>query len=689
MEQSAWGNTRLLIVDEKAEEAMRLVNVFHDAGQTTRAEHITSVDALEKAFLERIKWDLLIISKLPNGVELASILEIIEQQSTDIPIIIIADYKSSSERMEYLVMGIGAVVPSDNKGMLLLKANIEINNMHMRRNYRRMSVSLHESERQRRLLLDDEVDAVVYIRDSIIQYANPAFARLVGKDEAHTLEGEVFSSFVKESDDDLVSSCLKSYEESGQALAVLQFSLIIDNDNEKPVRAIIKPTSYNNEFTLSLEIIYNNNKHKGSNLEVVKQAGFLKKKEFFECLDIDIQKGISGKGAFTLLYISIDGFQNIKNDKGEDVCIAVEKNVIEQMKEVIDEEYVGVALGSGQYSLLINVAASASVEDITQQIFKETAIESKSNQGVNVSLNIGAITLGDKYYDAKTIMTKVKHACLQSEKTSGENLTYYKERKVGVIKSVDKYLAVMLGQALKKKELKLYYQPVVSLKGSAGSCNYYEVSLSMIDSRGREHQAEKFRNKIDNKSIWSGVDRWQLNGVIKVLLDKRVDGVDTRVFVPVGGCALKDEKFSSWLADLIKKSGLPASALVIQVSESNVCRYNKIAPAFFDAVKANGFCTSISEFGCSVSPLKIIDSLSIDFIRIDPSFTQDFTTEECEKEFNNILKSVTKEGRRIIVPNVKDTAALASLWHSGVDYVQGNFLQKPAVAMSYKFENDF
>ena len=183
MEEYVQDATRLLVVDANAEEADRLVNVFRDAGQTTRAHHITCVATLEKAFLEKQKWDLLIISTLPEELALDALLESIEHQSADIPIIIIADYKDGNERMEYLRKGIKAVVPSDQQELLLLKARQEIENLYIRRNYRRMSIALNESERQRRMLLDDEVDAIVYLNDGVIRYANPAFSDLLGKEK--------------------------------------------------------------------------------------------------------------------------------------------------------------------------------------------------------------------------------------------------------------------------------------------------------------------------------------------------------------------------------------------------------------------------------------------------------------------------------------------------------------------------
>lgn len=65
-------------------------------------------------------------------------------------------------------MGARAVIPLGNDEYLLNVAQKELKDLNIRRHHRRMSVALHELEKQRRLLLDDQVDAVVYVKSGRI-----------------------------------------------------------------------------------------------------------------------------------------------------------------------------------------------------------------------------------------------------------------------------------------------------------------------------------------------------------------------------------------------------------------------------------------------------------------------------------------------------------------------------------------
>ncbi len=693
MEKDVRDATRLLIADAGTAEADRLVNIFRDEGQTTRAHHITSAETLESAFLEKTKWDLLIIANLPDDLSVSLLMETIDHQNADIPVILLVDYKDSVEKLEYLQQGIKAVVSPESKEMLLLVANQEIENLYIRRNYRRMSVALNESERQRRMLLDDEVDAILYIKDNIVCYTNPAFCQLLGQDNADLLTGRAFTEMVMEDEREDVGAFLTSVEETGQALAVLQCSLLQDGDDVLPVRVIIKPTSYDGAFSLSLQIkSFNAPIDEETRITAQKAVGFTEladKQTLLDQLKISVQKAASGKGRATLVHVSIDSLQGFFDSKGKAYSQGLEDAVADRIVDVLGVTHSGARLGGGQFGLLLNVGGESGVQALADELLKKVSAEPVVIEGEQgqITLSMGAIILGDNAIDASTLMVRAKHACGQAEKKGGGQLAFYKARKVGALKSVEKHIAMMLSQSMKNDGLKLYYQPIVSLKGAEG--NYYEVWFSMTDMRGREHDCAHFRTKLDNMSLWGHVDRWTLMTASEQLADKRKDGNDTRLILTIGGYEIKNSQFLPWMKATLAKAGIPENAVTLELSESNIVRYGSAAGTFFDQVKSMGCRTAISEFGCSVNPLELAESVNVDFIKTDPSFTKDLTGDNRGEAFKDIINKVVAAGKQVIVPQVKNTSALAPLWHIGVDYVQGDFLQGPAESMEFSFDSDF
>ena len=684
---------RLLIVDALAEEAEAVLNVFRDAGHSTRAHHIVSMDSLDDALSGRQKWDLLLISEqdMPEGITINSIIERIDQQGHDVPVVVLSDRLEDEEILTLIKQGVRCVIPQQGDELLLITAKREIADLNTRRNYRRMSVALNESEKQRRNLLNDQVDAIVYVGEGIIRYANPAFNVLLGRDENESLKGTVFKELVASSDQNDVDEFLASIEDSGQALAAIQCSLRSE-EGDVPVRAMVTPTSFEGHFTLSLLVrlqeVQQNSMADTEEARVSKPDSGTRlydKKQFQEHLDVAIQRVISGKEKFALVCVSLDTLKAVHAKGGKRVSQPLLIEVAKRLGLSLIEHKASI-WGGGQFMVLIKAADKGAVQTIADQLLEEVS-ETPVTVGKNklpVKLSLGSIQLTDANSDAKTLLVRARHACAEAHRQGGGQLCFYQKRKINVVSSVEKHLAGMVSQAMQHDNLKLFYQPVISLKGS--EYGHYEVMLRMMDARGRQHDAVNFRSKLDKNSLWGKVDRWQVIQAGKDLTTIGTDKLKTRMFVHLGGNVIGDKEFLPWMGVALKAAGIKPQSLVVELSEQNVVRFSKQMPDFFKAVRDMGCGTSVSEFGCSLNPVETIASVDLDFIKLDVSFTKDLTNESKGEELKAMVKQLSDSGRKIIVPNVESAVEMAPLWHSGVDFIQGDFLQGPAETMNYNFD---
>ena len=694
MDQDNRDTLRLLIVDALAEEAEAILNVFRDAGNSTRAHHVVSMDSLDEALAGRQKWDLVLISAtdLPDQLTIPAILERIEQQGRDVPAVVMNDNAEDEETLEWLKQGIRCVIPQHSDEILLLTADREVSDLNTRRHYRRMSVALNESEKQRRNLLNDQVDAMVYVSDGIVRYANPAFNELIGLDEQEKLTGKPFRELVATSDQSDVEEFLASIEDSGQALAAIQ-CLLLSEDGEVPVRVMVTPTSFEGRFTLSLLVRQQETGQVSvAETEEAKAARpnsdtrLYGKKQFQEHLDVAIQRVVSGKEKFALMCISLDTLKALHARGGKRISQPMLFEVAKRLGLSL-LEHKAASWGGGQFMALVKAADKGRVQELADQVLEEVAETNVvvSKNELPVKLSLGAIMLSDANSDAKTLLVRARHACTRSQKQGGGKLCFYQKRKINVVSSVEKHLAGMVSQAMQHDNLKLLYQPVISLKGS--DYEHYEVMLRMTDARGREHDAVNFRNKLDKNSLWGKVDRWQVIQAGKDLMSRDTSNNKTRMFMHLGGNVINDQEFLSWMGVALKAAGIKNESVVIELSEQNIVRFNKQMPDFFKAIKDMGCSTAVSEFGCSLNPMETIAPLDLDFVKVDPSFTKELTSESKGEELKEMIRKLSDEGRQVIVPQVESAVEMAPLWHSGVDFIQGEFLQGPSDQMDYNFDS--
>ena len=694
MEQDTRDTIRILIVDSDATEAEAVLNIFRDAGHATRGCHVTSQESLETALAERRRWNLILFSDMPEGMTLSAVIDFIAQQGRDIPGIVLVDYAEPEEVFELTRLGVRAVITRENEEHLLLSATKEIEDLKIRRHYRRMSVALNESEKQRRMLLDDQVDPIVYVGEGSVRYANPAFMEMIGRTEGDSLVGTSFRDLVAENDREQVEEFLNSTEDSGQAMAVIQCPLI-SGEKEHPVRAVITPTSFEGEFTLSLLVRSEvDDARQDAQQETVQEnapdstTGMYNKQQFQEQLDVAVQRVMAGKSKMTLLCATLDSLKAIHEKHGRTVSHPVLVSAAKRLTEQLGENHFAASWGGGIFMVLLKEEEKEKVQSITSELIEAMTSDpvQAGEETLPMNVSMGAITLTDTSNDQKTLLVRARHAATQAQKQGGNKLCFYQNRKINVVSSVEKHLAGMVSQALKNDEMQLFYQPVVSLKGSPEE--YYEVFLRMTDVRGREHDAATFRSKLEKNPLWNKVDRWQLIQASKELMAKRKEGHDTRLILHVGATAVTDESFLSWMGVALKAAGIPPRAVAIELSEPNLAKLSKDIPEFFKSLKTMGCQTVISDFGCGLNPMAAIAPLDVDLVKMDPSFTKDLTSEDKGDELLKMIDALGKKQCRIIVPQVESATEMAPLWQSGVDYIQGPFLQSPAKAMTFDFGSD-
>ena len=694
MSDDSKDTVRILIVDPDASRAEAVLNVFRDAGHATRGCHITSQESLEAALTEPRRWSLILFSGMPEGQTLSSMIDFITQQGRDIPAIALVNSAEPAEVFELSRLGVRAVVSSDNEEHLLLIAIKEIEDLKIRWHYRRMSVALNESEKQRRMLLDDQVDAIVYVGDGIIRYANPAFMKMVGRAEKDSLVGVNFCELVAENDRQHVEEFLANTEDSGQAIAVIQCPLIC-GEKEQLVRAVIRPTSFEGELTLSLQVRSDVEEagqivQPGAVQEYAPDSntGMYSKQQFQEKLDVAVQMVMAGKRKMTLLCATLDSLKAIHEKHGRSVSQPMLMIAAKRLTEQLGKEHFAVSWGGGIFMMLLKAEEKEQIQTIADQLIEAMTSEPVEAGGETLPLKVsmGAITLTDTSNDQNTLLVRARHAATQAQKQGGSKLCFYQKRKVNVVSSVEKHLAGMVSQALNNDNMQLLYQPVVSLKGVPEE--YYEVFLRMTDVRGREHDAASFRTKLEKSVLWSKVDRWQLIQASKELMAKRREGRDTRLIVHVGAMAVTDESFLPWLGVAVKAAGIPPQAIAIELSEPNLAKLKKEIPDFFKSLKTMGCQTVISDFGCSLNPMAAIAPLDVDLVKVDPSFTRDLTSKNKGDELQKMIEALGTKQCKIIVPQVQSAKEMTPLWQSGVDYIQGPFLQSPATAMTFDFGSD-
>jgi EAL domain-containing protein (putative c-di-GMP-specific phosphodiesterase class I) len=79
----------------------------------------------------------------------------------------------------------------------------------------------------------------------------------------------------------------------------------------------------------------------------------------------------------------------------------------------------------------------------------------------------------------------------------------------------------------------------------------------------------------------------------------------------------------------------------------------------------------------------------VTYLKIDGKLMHNLASNQENQEKLQILtEKAEKLGIPTIAEFVEDANSLAVLWQSGIQYIQGHFLQKPEADMTFNFDED-
>ena len=136
--------------------------------------------------------------------------------------------------------------------------------------------------------------------------------------------------------------------------------------------------------------------------------------------------------------------------------------------------------------------------------------------------------------------------------------------------------------------------------------------------------------------------------------------------------------FPTEILQILQMSGIPASQLEIEVTESIMIESMEKAKQYVEEIRNMGVQIAIDDFGTGYSSLSYINSVPATLLKIDKSFIDDVNKDEKSKAYVQTIISLGHiMGLDVISEGVEDEDQLATLKEIGCDLVQGYVWGRP------------
>jgi EAL domain-containing protein (putative c-di-GMP-specific phosphodiesterase class I) len=202
----------------------------------------------------------------------------------------------------------------------------------------------------------------------------------------------------------------------------------------------------------------------------------------------------------------------------------------------------------------------------------------------------------------------------------------------------------------------------------------FDVLVRMVDPQGKEVLPSEFMAAAERNDLLKNIDRWVVGASLSFAAQRKPGCL----FVRLSRETAKDATFVDWLDNHVRASRADPQRLCFQVTEQAASQYLTQIKALSEALRTRGFRFAIEGFGSGRDPQGMLESVQLDFVKIDGAIIQGLTGDpQLQQRVRGLVEAATKAQVQTIAERVEDANTMAVLWQIGVPFIQGYFVNEP------------
>ncbi|MFO0028769.1 MAG: EAL domain-containing protein [Pseudomonadota bacterium] len=300
---------------------------------------------------------------------------------------------------------------------------------------------------------------------------------------------------------------------------------------------------------------------------------------------------------------------------------------------------------------------------------------------LTLAVSIGIAGFAGGWEDAGSVVNAAERACALARTAADRKVRLFERVAPPRAAPAGDSLLASIHDALRFDRFQLVFQPIAALHGSGEE--QFKVLLRLRGDRGRLHTAAEVVPVAEREGLIGQVDRWVLARCLVVLQER--DRIDrpVRLFVSQSAASAADARWIPDLARLLAERGIGADRLVLEFRVEDVMQHVRGVGVLFAAAREAGFRIAIA--GCEAGPSmqQLLQHVTVDYIKVAARLVAG--TPEARRELESVVSLAHARDIRVIAPQVEDARTAAGLWSTGVDFVQGDFVQRATQDLEFDF----
>jgi len=379
-----------------------------------------------------------------------------------------------------------------------------------------------------------------------------------------------------------------------------------------------------------------------------------------------------------LIMLDLDRFKEANDALGHHIGDQLLIEVGKRLRDDLRGNDLVARLGGDEFAVLLSGAGETEAKNVCKKILKsfENAFEIQGQQ-LFVGASLGIAVHPQHGQDAETMIMRADIA-MYVAKRNRLGYAFYEA-------TADNYdtrylsLANDLRNALNEGTLTLSYQLKYDISinqpvGVEALLRWHHPQLGDISPVNIIPLAEQL-------GIINRLTAWVIKEALAQCAEWRKQGIFISVAINLSVYDLLTTELIDQISDLLEEYQVPASYLVIEVTENAMLIDPANAISILQALDNMGLRIAIDDFGAGFSSLGYLKKLPVDELKIDKSFVMDMITNDNDAMIvRSTIDLAHNLGLKVVAEGVENEEIYDLLRILRCDTAQGFYLSEPSTA---------
>ena len=379
-----------------------------------------------------------------------------------------------------------------------------------------------------------------------------------------------------------------------------------------------------------------------------------------------------------VLFLDLDAFKTINDSLGHVAGDQLLVVAAERLNAVVRPSDTISRLGGDEFAILLDGADDVDTMLVVAQRILDGLSGDLLLEGRRVTLRASVGVAIAQANDTVTDMLRNADAAMYRAKSQGRGIVVVFESGMLNAAMIRLELEAEIRGALAQKQLVLVYQPTVDF------VTREVVGVEALirwnhPVRGLLHPVE-FIPFAEESSLIVEIGVWVLGEACMQAADWRRRGLSTGEFamsVNVSARQLVGEGLIKDVDEALERSGLAATDLIVEVTESAVLEDPAMAVATLAALRSRGVRVAIDDFGTGYSSLSQLQTLPVDVLKIDRTFISGAGSSSEAALTATLVQLGRMLNLSTIAEGIETAAEAATLAALGCNLAQGYYFGRP------------